>query len=222
MTPNPSPSPPHSLPIRIFTQLKEPGEAATLFVAIAAAVFSGKAGIKLFQGQGENSTYSALIQGLFTVAALFVVYYFRDRMRRTDRGAEIHKSDMSTGLDFAKVIQELTNNLNAANSERLKEQQRAYRATIASLNNKHALELAAERDIKHTLSNILSATIGALNIIQVRVELGVCTPEKLFDRPKLIAEHYEQQIEKLQIVPRPALEPEPAITGDTGDIHSTP
>lgn len=220
MTPSTSPIKSHSLPLRLFTLLREPAEVATLIMAVAAALFGGKAGLKLFQGEGNIG--AGIAQGLFTVAGLFVVYYFRDRMRRTDRGAEVHKTDTAAGLDFARVIQELTNNLNAANSERLKEQQRAYRATISTLNNKHALELAAERDIKHTLGNILNATIGALNIIKIRVELGVCTPQQLFDRPKLTPEHYEEQVEKLKIVPRPALEPEPAPTGDPSDIHTTP
>jgi hypothetical protein len=209
----------HSLPLRLFTLLREPGEVATLLFAVAVALGGGRMGIKLFQG--ETNLSIGIAQGVFTVAAVFVVYFFRDRMKRTDKSAEIHKTDTSAQLDFVKIVQELTKQLQDSNSERLREQRDSYRTTIAVINNKHALELAAERNIKHGVIQILNSASLSATLIHDRIKHGICTLEEIYDEPRHLPAHLVKQVEALKVVPNPALEAESTPT-NADAIHTTP
>ncbi len=207
------------MPLRLLALLKEPGEASNLTLAIIAALISGGTGLRLFQGEGGNVA-AGIAQGVFTLAAVFIVYYFRDRMKRTEKGVEIHKTDTTAQLDFVKIVQDLTNNLNAANSERLREQRDSYRVTIATINNRHSVELANERTIKHHLIQILTSSALSSTIIYDRIKHGLCTIEELYDEPRHLPAHVLRQIEGMQVVPEPTLEP---ICDDThDDTHTTP
>lgn len=220
MTPSPAQPKPQTVLSRLLFILREPGEGATLTVAILAALISGGAGLKMFQGEG--SINASVAQGVFTVAAVFIVYYFRDKMRKTDRSAEIHKTDTAAQLDFVKIVQDLTNNLNTANSERLREQRDSYRQTIARLNNKHSVEIAAERSIKHQLGQILNAALLSMTTVRVKIKLGVCTEAELYEAEQDRPEHFRKLIDELRIVPRPALEPDQPAPHDPRELHDTP